>query len=316
LQVGEFFTLSADGSRLAYTRDLKYSNLWLAELSGPGRETAPQIRPLTSGTSSFNDPIISPNGKWVAFATGSPYSNIHIMPIEGGTSTQLTFSEAIHRFPAWSPYGNQIAFGSNEGGINKVWIVDAAGGAPRQFHKTQLSSDLCVFWSPWKHIIYQRQGKRDFLILNPVSEEEHPLDQDESISSLYDLGSKTRPAGMSAAASLCRIPYGMWTVNQVENSITLTRANVTVRFSFSLSPIGCSPDGSTIYLTYDREYPRNTILTSPLSPSGGSLKTLLTMPGNITGASMSSDGKKFVCNLGEIKSDVWIVENFDPAQRK
>ena len=37
-----------------------------------------------------------------------------------------------------------------------------------------------------------------------------------------------------------------------------------------------------------------------------------TLPGKIWSATMSKDGKTFVCEVGESASDVWLVEHFDP----
>ena len=305
LQVGDYSSLSADGSRLAYIRNLTYSNLWLAELSDSGNETTPQIRPLTSGTSLFNDPSISPDGKWIAFTTGSPYPNIFKMPIEGGTPTQLTFSEAIHSFPAWSPNGERIAFGSNEGGSYKVWIVGASGGTPRQFSKAQSSSGLQLSWFPGRDILYQKEGNRDFLFLDPTTEEERPLVQNDSLGWIFF--PKISPDGMKVAIFWNRKPHGIWVISLKDNSAKLlTEGN--------FYPIGWSPDGSTIYLMSGEGISKNTILA--ISSGGSTPKTFLTMPGNVSSASMSPDAKKFVCRLYESKSDVWLVENFDPRNRK
>ena len=32
----------------------------------------------------------------------------------------------------WSPDGSKIAFVSDRGGTSDIWVIDAAGGAPRQ----------------------------------------------------------------------------------------------------------------------------------------------------------------------------------------
>lgn len=300
LQVGDYFTLSSDGSRLAYTRVQSYSNLWLAQLSGPGQGSAVQTKVLTTGTSLYNDPSISPDGKWVASTTGSPFPNIYKMPIEGGMPTQLTFSEATHRFPAWSPNGTQIAFGSNEGGSKKVWIVGAAGGTPRCFSKAQLSLSLLVSWSPGNHILYQKEGNRNFLFLNPVTEAESPLVQDESVGWL--LRSAISPDGKKVAACWNRNPEGIWLISLETNSATLLTEG-------TFYPVGWSPDGSTIYLM------NGSANILALSAGGGTPKIFITMPGNIVSASISPDGREFVCSIGESKSDVWVVENFDPARK-
>ena len=44
--------------------------------------------------------------------------------------------------------------------------------------------------------------------------------------------------------------------------------------------------------------------------------TIITTPEDIVSASVSADGKKSVYSVAETKSDVWIVDNFDPAYRK
>jgi hypothetical protein len=50
--------------------------------------------------------------------------------------------------------------------------------------------------------------------------------------------------------------------------------------------------------------------------AGGPRHTVFTAPEDIASASVSPDGKKFVYSVSETKSDVWIVDNFDPAYRK
>ena len=56
LETGGDFTISDDGSRLAYTRSLSYSNLWSVDLPGTGSSLQPRATPLTSGTSLYAIP--------------------------------------------------------------------------------------------------------------------------------------------------------------------------------------------------------------------------------------------------------------------
>ena len=46
----------------------------------------------------------------------------------------------------------------------------------------------------------------------------------------------------------------------------------------------------------------------------GNPQTLFALPGLIAEVRISPDGQKFVCRVIESKSDVWVMENFDPAQ--
>jgi Tol biopolymer transport system component len=62
LQTGAVFTLSADGSRLAYTRRDYNSNLWRVDLTNAQRRVKPEISRMTSGTSYYGEPSFSPDG--------------------------------------------------------------------------------------------------------------------------------------------------------------------------------------------------------------------------------------------------------------
>ncbi len=89
LQAGNFFTISADGSRLAYTRVDHASNLWLVHGRKGGKS---EIRQLTSGTSYYGAPSFSADGRWITFPLGSSSgeTNIYKMQIANGQLLQLT----------------------------------------------------------------------------------------------------------------------------------------------------------------------------------------------------------------------------------
>ncbi len=306
LQVGSYFTVSAGGSRLACLRFQRYSNLWLAQFQSPdnnkqtGKELQP--RPLTKGTSRFDSPSISPDGRWIAFVS---QGHICKMPIEGGAPIQLTFSNATELSPAWSPDGKRIAFGSNEGGSYKVWIVDADGANRRQFVKTQLQKETGaqITWSPDRHILYLKVGNQNFNVLDPETGEEKPLVQSE-VGWLFT--PRYSPDGNNVAVNWNRPPQGgLWVISLIDNSAALLRAGYGY-------PAGWSPDGRSIYAYFG-----NKMMSIPAGTAGrGFPHTVFATPGDIHDASASADGKRFVFSVAETKSDVWLVENFDPAYRK
>ena len=78
------FTLSSDNSKLSYTNYVSYSNLWLASIQGDGDAQKVQTKKLTRGTSSFHSPVLSPDGKKVAFVN---QQQVFVMPSEGGGSS-------------------------------------------------------------------------------------------------------------------------------------------------------------------------------------------------------------------------------------
>jgi serine/threonine protein kinase len=303
--LNDYFTVSADGTRLAYSSGHFYSNLWLARFqsSDQGKRQDKEARktPLTGGTSAFLSPGISPDGKWIAYATA--YGHIFKMPIEGGTPTQLTSSNATEFSPAWSPDGKRIAFGSDEGGVRRVWIIDADGANRRQFPKSRLNDWITsnVTWSPGRYILYQQPGNRDLSTLDPETGEERPRFQTASGDTLrYPAYS---PDGTKVALFWQKRPQtGVSVVSLVDNS------EKTLYAGFAL-PAGWSPDGKSVYIISG-----HSILSIPAD--GGAPRTILTAPEYLECASVSPDGKSFVYCLAETKSDVWIVDNFDPAYHK
>jgi serine/threonine protein kinase len=314
LQAGNHFSFTDNGKKLVYTREINYSNLWLVTIEDSGKDTSVRTKQLTSGTSIYRNPRISPDGSRLTFSMckGSR-ENIYIMPIEGGSARQVTFLDSLNSCPAWSPDGKVIAFGSNEGGSFHVWKVKAEGGRPYQFEKSRLSASLFVSWAPGNSILYQRPGNRNFHILNPVTEEEIPLVEDESVGWMFV--PQRSPDGKKVAVSWNRTdqsPRGGWIISLEDSSQKLVKKG---HYYF----VGWKPDGKWVYisLTIQGELKINMV-----SPESGQEKEVFTVPFSMeegipdsSSVSVSPDGKQFVFNANKKNSDVWLVENFDPDMK-
>jgi dipeptidyl aminopeptidase/acylaminoacyl peptidase len=112
---------------------------------------------------------ISPDGRHVAFClqrvernTEKKYSNLWIVPTEGGRARQFTYGDRIDSQPKWSPEGNEIAFISNRGDEKQVqiYIIPFSGGEARQL--TKVTGTIGDFeWSPdGKQLVFALR-KRD-----------------------------------------------------------------------------------------------------------------------------------------------------------
>ena len=308
LETGEFFTLSADGSRLAYTREHYYSNLWHLQLQSVSKVGA-ELRQVTSSTSYYGAPCFSPDGKWITFARGPTgiQTNIFKMQAGGDEPVQLTYFEhAMTASPAWSPDGQRIAFVSDQNGRPKVWTISANGGTPQQLEKTDTSdTNNELAWWPSSEIVYQKPGIRNFLRVDEKTQTETAIIQhDESVGWVPEKPVFS-PDGKKLALYWNRKPdVGLWVISLEPHSETFVLLG-------EISPFGWSPDGKYVYATRES---KEIIRVQATTPNG--IISLANFPGNAVmgnGASVSPDGRQIIVSVGEDNSDVWLMENFDPS---
>jgi Tol biopolymer transport system component/tRNA A-37 threonylcarbamoyl transferase component Bud32 len=304
LEESRGLSLSRDGNRLLYGKLTRRSNLWVVTPRGEGGGEAEEIRPLTSGTSLHSWPNVSPDGRQVAFVRGD---NVHTMPLEGGPARQITFLESACHSPVWSPNGSWIAFGSLEGGLPKVWKIPAQGGTPRPFEKTQPSPVWDLAWAPGSRILYQMPGNRNFAVLDPDSEEESPLAEDDSVGWMFN--PQSSPDGMRVAAFWNRKGgkgTGIWAINLEDGSGAPIHQG-------EADPIGWSADGESVYAL---THPPGPAKILKVRAEEGDVQTLFEWPDESDLETCIADAERgrFVCTVAQSSSDIWLVEDFDPDQ--
>jgi Tol biopolymer transport system component len=119
-------------------------NLWRMDAGGGN------LKQITNG-SYHQNPICSPDGRWVAFETLNQAGNVVMkVPIDGGPETDV--SGGFGQAPAVSPDGKMIAFEREEGsgaGARVLWIVvPSSGGAPIYTLKADPRSDFRLRFTP------------------------------------------------------------------------------------------------------------------------------------------------------------------------
>jgi serine/threonine protein kinase len=318
LQCGGFFTLSADESRLAYTREDHSSNLWRVELPAAGKSGKPEISRVTSGTSYHGEPAFSPDGRSIVFALGPnpDETNIFKMPVPGDEPLQLTFFEhALTASPAWSPDGAHVAFIGDQDGTRRVWTISAKGGPPQILKGTNASdTSNKLTWWPNNDIVYQQSGLKNLLEINRKTQAERTvIPQDRQSSGWIVTKPIFSPDKKSIAAFLNRseAEVGFWTISVEPYSETLIRSG-------PIFPFGWSPDGKYVYAIRAEagEFGRELVQVQVALPR--KVTSLATLPGDVTevdSASVSPDGKEIIASVSEQKSDVWLMENFYQSSR-
>ena len=117
----------------------------LVWLDRAGKETAAfDVR-----QNSILDVRLSPDGKRVAFVTGSPASGAWTLDLERRTATRVTFDAQLVTQPSWSPDGKALVFSANiaAGGGNAEIRSKAADGSGSE--KTLISLPLAYHYPAW-----------------------------------------------------------------------------------------------------------------------------------------------------------------------
>ena len=88
---------------------------------------------------------LSPDGKTLVFDL---LGDIYSMPVEGGTAKPLRQGMPWEVQPRFSPDGNFIAFTSDAGGGDNIWVMDREGKLARQITKENFRLLNNPHWSP------------------------------------------------------------------------------------------------------------------------------------------------------------------------
>ena len=142
------FSLSADGSRLAYATMTETGNIFSLPFTGgpvPGGERPTQV---TIGQQTIENFSVSGDGQWLVYDSDlSGNSDIYRMRLPAGTPERVTGDPADDFAPALSPDGKEVAFHSYRSGSRDIFIQPLDGGALVQVTATPLQEAVPI-WSP------------------------------------------------------------------------------------------------------------------------------------------------------------------------
>jgi Tol biopolymer transport system component len=135
-QVIEGHSLSADGSWIVFSRDIRGNfDVYKQPLAGGAAQLVADV------SGHLFDPVWSPDGSEIALHSGGVQGGaILVVSADGGTPTPVVDFPGAEGNPAWSPDGRALAFasqGPRGQGPMTVWIVSREGvgrpwGTPRQ----------------------------------------------------------------------------------------------------------------------------------------------------------------------------------------
>ncbi|ALJ13060.1 amidohydrolase family protein [Sphingopyxis macrogoltabida] len=101
--------------------------------------------PIAVDEGSWMNVDVAPDGRTIAFDL---LGDIYTMPIEGGTPTRIAAGLAYEHQPRFSPDGRRIAFVSDAGGGDNIWVMNRDGSDRRQLSKEDFRLLNQPGWSP------------------------------------------------------------------------------------------------------------------------------------------------------------------------
>jgi imidazolonepropionase-like amidohydrolase/Tol biopolymer transport system component len=113
-------------------------------VNAPPGMTTRQVR-IDVDEGTWMNVDVSRDGRTIAF---DMLGDIYTMPIGGGTPTRIAEGLAYEHQPRFSPDGRRIAFTSDRGGGDNIWIMNVDGSDKRQLTKEDFRLLNQPSWSP------------------------------------------------------------------------------------------------------------------------------------------------------------------------
>ncbi len=112
----------------------------VSAIPGDSREVTIDTR-----TGTWMSVDISPDGQTIVFDL---LGDIYVIPVTGGEAKAINNGFAWSMQPRFSPDGTEIAFTSDAGGGDNIWIMNADGSDARQLTKEDFRLLNNPYWSP------------------------------------------------------------------------------------------------------------------------------------------------------------------------
>jgi Tol biopolymer transport system component/tRNA A-37 threonylcarbamoyl transferase component Bud32 len=294
---------SISRNRLAYVSATGNLDIWRMEFAGK-EAMKPPSKPLLSWSSDENHPVVSPDGRRIAFISNRSGNNeVWVCNSDGMKPVGLTDIKAESvGSPSWSPDGKLIAFDSRKSGSLDIYLVGADGGPVRRI-TTDPADEGAAQWSRdgrWIYFFRIRGGSRPIWKI--------PSEGGEAIQVTKGVGFTAHESadGYLYFNSDRSQKWGIWRVPVSGGPETLVTDAVGFVFFWHLTDRGiyaidvnAKPVATLCFYDFATRHVRN--LAPVHRDPGFSAAEML---------SLSPDGKWLVYDGGIFTSDIMVIDNF------
>jgi len=302
-------SLSPDGESFAYASNARGTwDIYVQRVGGRNPV-------IIAGDSTADEewPAYSPDGHDVAYAKDG--QGIFIVGATGESPRRLT---DFGSNPAWSPDGRSVVFGSESvvtpyavNNTGQLWVVDAAGGTPRQIDPHLAGNVYQPAWSPSGQRIafwIVSGGQRDIATMAASGGSGVRVTNDAAV----DWAPTWSPDGRYIYFGSDRGgTMGIWRIPVNESSGTATGAPelVIAGADGAMELPHLSPDGSTlVFSSAQRSVNPAAIALDPTGARITGVTLLQHRTGNLVPTDASADGKWLALyNRLERQQDVFVM---------
>ena len=218
---------------------------------------------------------VAPDGSTLVFDL---LGDLYTLPIAGGTATAISRGPAYDHHPRFSPDGKTIAFTTDEGGMENLWVADANGANRRPLTNEKTAYVRSAAWLPDGDYLAARRedGKRAGLPPNELWLYHRYGGAGIKLTAAADLNAATGPVAsrdgkfIYYAARKSRFSYepnlrsGLWSIIRYERA-TGEKTTLTSGIGGAGRP-ALSPDGATLVFVSRRD--ADTVLVARTLATG------------------------------------------------
>ena len=279
---------------------------------GPEPITVGRTTQLTREPGLELDPAISPDGRMVAYSAGGfGQMRIHLRQATGGRSIDLTEGLAgDHRWPQWSPDGNQILFQA----AGAIYLVPALGGTPKRLISKPPGSGargaFSAAWSPDGDQVVYAVGNAVYYQPVGGGEPRKLIDEFEPYSFHWSQdGSHIayvsgNPAYLFGTGTTANIAPSMLRVLSVGEGVPVS---VTDNEYVHVSPIWMPGDNQLLYVSNEGGTRDIYQLAVGRSGSGGQSPIRLTTGLDVMTMSLSADASTLAYSVFRYDANIWSI---------